>query len=305
MSQSPRVPPGEFVNPREKKVDEFVKQTMEAVNGARQTTKLRIRGHGCIATENREGGDRVYNNRRSRGVATMDNVSAFARCAAIAWTFFALPHFFGGVCLGRTDEPPLSRPIASRESSVAIARSGRVNDGDSKRPPIPEVEAIESIVAEAYSHPLPIADVKPFNIPKKDWHNLLAYLRQAERDDSRWPPQEEIGSARIVLVGGRSVRICWFWHGQGGRLSFTCDGLRYTTVGERFAKDETLTLDASVRKVYNREVLHTDERSAPFSFSKTNEEMSQTSETSRPRRVNTEPQCRGRQRGHVVPHTQE
>ena len=133
-----------------------------------------------------------------------------------------------------------------------------------KKPQIPELEDIESITAEAYSNILPIANDPPFLVPKRYYVDLLKHFRDAELDKIASPWHEELGTIRIALVGGRSTRICWFWEGQGYRLCFSCCGMRYTTTGERFAKDETLAIDSFVRRTYRIEVLHEDGGSEPM-----------------------------------------
>jgi hypothetical protein len=139
----------------------------------------------------------------------------------------------------------------------------RVRENSWKKPRIPASDVIESIVAEAYGHPLPIEDMRPFVIPKKYHDELLKYFREAELDKSPWQ-DDELGTVRIRFVGGRSVRICWFWAGQGDRLHFSFSGMRYVATGKRFAKDETLKVDAFVRRINRIEVFHEDGTSVPM-----------------------------------------
>ncbi len=129
----------------------------------------------------------------------------------------------------------------------------------------PPPEQIDSIIAEAYGHPLPIEDVRPFVIPKKYHEKLLKYFREAELDKSPWQ-DDELGTIRIRFVGGTSIRICWFWAGQGCRLHFSYYGMRYVATGKRFAKDETLEVDAFVRRINRIEVFHEDGNSVPMWF---------------------------------------
>ena len=116
---------------------------------------------------------------------------------------------------------------------------------------VPPVESIEEVIAEAYGHPLAAKDVGPFKVPKTKWESILRHFRQSEPHDSAWPKDCELGTVRLVLKGGRVIRLCWFWLGKQARLSFSCGGIRYRSVGERFASDETLTLDALVREIHD------------------------------------------------------
>jgi hypothetical protein len=135
-----------------------------------------------------------------------------------------------------------------------------------KKPKYLEPENIESITAEAYSHFLPVADVPPFVVPKKYYGDLLKHFQDAELDKIADPLNEELGTIRMGLVGGRSIRICWFWSGQGDRLCFSWCGMRYRATGDRFAKDETLAIDSLVRRIYRIEVMHEDGKSEPIDF---------------------------------------
>jgi len=139
----------------------------------------------------------------------------------------------------------------------------RMREDSWKKPAIPASDVIESIVTEAYGHPLSIEDVRPFVIPKKYHDQLLKRFREAELDESPWQ-DDELGTIRIRLVGGRSLRICWFLAGQGNRLHFSFCGTRFVATGERFAKDETLKMDAFVRRINRIEVFHKDGETLPL-----------------------------------------
>lgn len=151
-----------------------------------------------------------------------------------------------------------------RTSKLTPEDVERMRQQSWKRPRLPEPKEIDSVTAEAYSHFLPVADVQPFVVPKKYYDDLLKHFRDAELDRISDTLDEELGSIRIRLVGGRSIRICWFWAGQGDRLCFSWCGMRYRATGERFAKDETLAVDAFVRRINRIEVLHEDGTSVPI-----------------------------------------
>jgi hypothetical protein len=157
----------------------------------------------------------------------------------------------------RNAEPEVSPPVTPEGAE-------RVRQESWKKPRIPGPKDIESITAEAYSNILPVADVPPFVLPKKYYSDLLHHFRDAEPDRIASTVSEELGTIRIALVGGRSVRICWFWSGQGDRLCFSWCGMRYRATGARFAKDETLAVDSLVRRIYQVEVLHKDGNSEPI-----------------------------------------
>lgn len=118
------------------------------------------------------------------------------------------------------------------------------------RPPIPELDAIESISAESYGHPFLLGDTGSFVVPRARSERLLAWFRGATIDTAAWCEDDELGTMRIKLVGGRAIRICWFWAGHGAHLSFSCGGIRYRRTGPKESKDETLAFDAAVRLIH-------------------------------------------------------
>lgn len=121
-------------------------------------------------------------------------------------------------------------------------------------PLIPSNEAVESIVVEANGHPLPfVEDISPFEVPRNYFDRVLSPFRDANSEIDKFAniEQQELGSARIKFFGGRSVRISWFWAGHKDRMSFSYSGIRYRTTGKRFASDETLAFDATVRRIHD------------------------------------------------------
>ena len=144
--------------------------------------------------------------------------------------------------------------VTSPETLVEASARARA-EGWTKHT-IPPLEHIESITAESYSHPLPVADIAPFSVPKKYYRELLSRFVEAEPDKLASSESQELGTLRISLVGGRSVRICWFWAGHKDRLCFSWCGMRYRAIGNRLAADETLDLDAMVRRIHKKDVLH-------------------------------------------------
>ena len=120
---------------------------------------------------------------------------------------------------GVSPKPPDKGGQAPRSSRLTTDDVHRMREDSWIKPKIPSSDVIESIVAETYGHPLPIEDVGPFVIPKKYCDELLNRFREAELDKSPWQ-HDELGTIRIRFVGGRSIRICWFWEGQGARLRF-------------------------------------------------------------------------------------
>jgi hypothetical protein len=117
---------------------------------------------------------------------------------------------------------------------------------------VPDVDAIDSMSAEAYGHPVLMDNVGPFVVPRAEYENILKHLRKSEIHTSAWTGNQEVGTIRIDLKGGTTVRYCWFWMGKKGRLSFSYGGIRYRTIGERFADDETLAIDALIREIHAR-----------------------------------------------------
>jgi hypothetical protein len=125
------------------------------------------------------------------------------------------------------------------------------------KPRIPPRAGIESMTAEAYCYIVPtIRDVPPFTVPKKYHRELLKHFENAELDDRASIDDHEMGTMLLRLPNGCNTRICWFWAGGTQRLCFSCCGMRYRTVGPRFATDETLAFDAMVRHIHKKEVLH-------------------------------------------------
>ncbi len=119
---------------------------------------------------------------------------------------------------------------------------------------VPDAKSVDEMIAESYGHPLsPIArDIGPFVVPRTEYENILKHFRASEIDRSAWPDDREMGTVRLVLSGGTTIRYCWFWLGKKNRLGFSYGGVRYISVGERFADDETLALDAVVREIHER-----------------------------------------------------
>lgn len=133
------------------------------------------------------------------------------------------------------------------------SRKQRITE-HSLKPSVPANEAIESIFVEANGHPLPfLEDIALFELPRKYFDKVLTPFRNVdlEIDNSANLEHPELGSARIKYFGGRSVRVSWFWSGHKDRLSFSYSGIRYRTAGKRFATDETLTFDATIRQIYS------------------------------------------------------
>jgi hypothetical protein len=157
---------------------------------------------------------------------------------------------------GRCAEPPLLRDQPAQSANPLVAEAEKIRRESWKKPQIPQLGHIESIIAEAYCHPLPVSDIAPFAVPKKYYRELLKHLGDAELDKIASSESQELGTMRIAMVGGRSIRICWFWAGHKDRLCFSWCGMRYRAVGKRFAADETLELDAMVRRIHKKEVLH-------------------------------------------------
>lgn len=116
---------------------------------------------------------------------------------------------------------------------------------------VPDAKTVKKMTAESYGHPLNAADIGPFVVPSTEYERILKHFSESELDASAWPGDIEMGSIRVVLRGGSSVRYCWFWLGKKGRLSFSCGGVRYRSIGERFADDETMSLDALVREIHS------------------------------------------------------
>jgi hypothetical protein len=163
-------------------------------------------------------------------------------------------------------EPPdKNTKSPAKQSRLTVEDVERERQDSWKKPRLPPPDEIDSIIAEAYGNPLPVEDVRPFVVPKKYHDKLLKYFRKAELDKSPWT-DDELGTIRIRFVGGRSMRICWFWAGQGNRLSFSYYGMRCMATGKRFAKDETLEVDAFVRRINRIEVFHEDGNSEPMWF---------------------------------------
>lgn len=160
-----------------------------------------------------------------------------------------------------------SRVRCAKPSPTSIGRSdvvGGPKDHRQKRiskrktmntPSIPALDEIESITAAAYSHvhfPL-VKDISAFRVPASYHHKLLDYFRNAELDSHASQAHEEFGTMQIRLNGGGTLRLCWFWTGQGARLSFSCAGIRYRTAGPKFADDETLEFDSIIRQISEKE----------------------------------------------------
>jgi hypothetical protein len=161
--------------------------------------------------------------------------------------YLLLTNLLIGICAPLVAAPPgaPSKPPTTAEE----VEQHRLNS--LKNPAIPPLDAIETMTAEAYSHVLAplVKDVPSFKVPKAEYSRLLNHFRECELDARPWPDEMEIGTIRIELVGGRMTRICWFWEGQKGRMVFTWAGIRYRTVGKKFAEDETLAFDTVVRKM--------------------------------------------------------
>lgn len=119
---------------------------------------------------------------------------------------------------------------------------------------VPSNDAVESIVVESNGHPVPfVEDISPFEVPRKYFDSVLSPFRDVDSEIDKFAniEQQELGSARVKFFGGRSVRISWFWSGHKDRMSFSYSGIRYRTTGKRFASDETLAFDATVRRIHD------------------------------------------------------
>jgi len=127
-----------------------------------------------------------------------------------------------------------------------------------EKPEIPKPKDVLSIVAETYCHPMAAfaPDIKPFTIPEKYYGDLLDFFRRAELDKEADPFAPELGTMRISVVGRGDVRICWFWERQGARLHYSYRGIRYRSTGQRFAYDETLTVDGFVGWINEVAIAH-------------------------------------------------
>jgi hypothetical protein len=156
-----------------------------------------------------------------------------------------------------TTLPPKAATSRAGPSPPTVDEWDRKREDRWKRPEMPALRDIDSLTAEAYCYLLPmIYDIAPFTVPKKYYRELLKQFENAELDKRASIEDEEMGTLLIRLVGGRCMRICWFWAGQKCRLRFSWCGMRYRAVGPCFANDETLSLDAMVRHIHKKEVLH-------------------------------------------------
>lgn len=138
--------------------------------------------------------------------------------------------FFGGMAVQEFLDEPASRP---------------------GKPRIPSTADIESMTAEAYCHLLsPIAkDVPPYRVDEEYYDELLRHFQEAEVDEYASQEDREVGTMAIRYKGGQILRICWFWSGHKGRMSFSWGGIRYVTRGDKFAEDEAIAFDSIVRRI--------------------------------------------------------
>jgi hypothetical protein len=119
-----------------------------------------------------------------------------------------------------------------------------------RKPKIPAAAGVGKMIAEAYAHPLPAQDIGPFEVPNRHFEQILQHFHNAEIDSEPSLAGQELGTARLIFPHGATVRICWFWVGHKGRMYFSYGGIRYRTVGTKFADDETLAFDALIRKIH-------------------------------------------------------
>ncbi len=160
-------------------------------------------------------------------------------------------------------EPPANSkqpPAAASPKDRAQEELDQYKREERENPKFPKPNEVVSIEAETYGHPLrPLApDIKPFLVPKKYYGKLLGFFRHAELDKEPAPFDDELGTMLIVSEDQGYVRICWFWEVPYQRLHFSYRGMRYRSTGERFGKDESMTVNGYVRWIHQIEVLHED-----------------------------------------------
>ncbi len=181
-------------------------------------------------------------------------------CSALAFIVFAI---FALACAGAVGQEPTragptktgqnsreSKPPQPKEESN-LSGAGARNKSPSENPSIPNAAIIEKMTVEIYSHPLAFPDIAPMEVPRKDYETVLRFFRFPTRpDNSASQMDEEAGTIRMILPNRTSVRLCWFYMGHNARLSFSCVGMRYKTSGEKFAEDEALALDSTIRRIH-------------------------------------------------------
>lgn len=156
--------------------------------------------------------------------------------------------------------PTLKKALKDPSPKVRVeaARSIHCIEGKkelSEEPFIPEAASIEKMTIEVYDHPLPpFPDIGPFEVPREHYDKILDFFRHpAQRDDiASKVDNQELGTARLLLPGRRSVRLCWFYIGNDPHFSFSCAGVRYRTTGAKFTKDQAVALDTMIREIYKR-----------------------------------------------------
>ena len=104
------------------------------------------------------------------------------------------------------------------------------------------------MTAECYAHVLSpfIKDTPRFTVPREDYERVLSYFRDSGLDPEPWPNDQELGTIRFVYKGGRAIRICWFWTGHKGPMTFTWAGIRYHTTFVNLSDDATLVFDSAI-----------------------------------------------------------
>ncbi|HEX3657247.1 MAG TPA: hypothetical protein VHV55_15775 [Pirellulales bacterium] len=150
-----------------------------------------------------------------------------------------------------TAEP---EPEANRDGTAVGNRDQCADTEEPSDPPDgPDIDTslpyIDLMLAECYSHPLPVPGVKQFVVPRRYYAQILDHFRDARPDSTPKLLKAEIGTIRIIDKGGCSVRVCWFWEAHFGRMSFSYNGMRYLASGKKFGNDETLAFDALIRRI--------------------------------------------------------
>jgi hypothetical protein len=154
-------------------------------------------------------------------------------------------------------------------------------------PRIPAADEIESMTAESYCHIFSpfIKDTPRFAVPREDYERVLGFFRDAELDTEPWPDERELGSIRFVYTGGRTIRICWYWTGHMGPMTFTWAGIRYRTPFVDLSDDATLAFDAVMRRIYEKQEEQAAARRAPAAAANNPQCAHQQTGCARPRRL--------------------
>ena len=136
-----------------------------------------------------------------------------------------------------------------------------------QKPRIPAADEIESMTAECYAHIFSpfIKDTPRFTVPREDYQRVLSNFRDTGLDEEPWPDDRELGTIRFVYKGGRTIRICWFWTGHKGPMTFTWAGIRYKTTFVNLSDDVALAFDATMRGIYDQQVAARQPQAEPSS----------------------------------------